>query len=76
MDDIHGYYSRLFSRDPLVEPERELQRYALKPVETKVAEVGNRKLLERPSHNEIDLIVENMSKEKSLGIDGLTAKIL
>lgn len=76
MQSAQDYYTKLFTKDEVVEHNIEERKMALKLITTKVTEEENEVLVATPTHEEVNKVVRNMPTRKSPGLDGMTFEVL
>ncbi|KAL3690772.1 hypothetical protein R1sor_004423 [Riccia sorocarpa] len=70
------FYSQLYTQSAPIEGETADRKASLKLIKNRIHADNNRKLLQILDGNELEWIVKKMSKEKSLGEDGLVVEII
>ncbi|KAL3692767.1 hypothetical protein R1sor_006418 [Riccia sorocarpa] len=76
LDMIGDYYKSLFQEEGESPESIELRSQVLQRVDKKVDEEASLKLIQTPLSEEIDRRVRELAKEKSPGLDGITAEML
>lgn len=73
---IFKLYTNLFRSDPKVVGRTQERKEVLRLITTKISHADNLVMIEPPTDREIERIVQDLKKEKSPGIDGVTAEML
>ncbi|KAL3677354.1 hypothetical protein R1sor_027302 [Riccia sorocarpa] len=76
LEEIHTFYNNLYTREELPSNHLEEETATLATLDKKLDGEDNLKLQLIPDEEEIRTIVKNMPKDKSPGIDGITAEVL
>ncbi|KAL3675533.1 hypothetical protein R1sor_025481 [Riccia sorocarpa] len=70
--ELHRFYSDLYKQEPETEQDIRKRAETLRLVKAKLSAQQNRKLVRRPTLEEIQALVKSLPSDKSPGLDGMT----
>ncbi|KAL3691766.1 hypothetical protein R1sor_005417 [Riccia sorocarpa] len=76
MQQVQGYYTQLYRKDPITEEGLQARQEAFTNISKKVTAQQDQTVHEKPSEAEIDKIVSILGTDKSPGLDGVTLEAL